>query len=190
MNKSFIRNGNNTFLVSIDSGNQITYKANVGTSNDTVNEILTTENEIEALESDLWDLKCQESDVRIKNQIAKGIYFGLLPVLLLVTSCVEVYYGADLLSVLGIGATATGITTLYNISMTGTFAGRKHKTKEINAEIKATKDVLEELRNNIDKLKTNTNFKEVTNSAVKQIEPIDRTYEEELSKPLTKKLTK
>ena len=191
MNQSFVKKEDNSFVVSTTNGEQIIIETNKNTSNETMNEILSTENDIEFLEEELWSLKCKESDIKIKNNIAKGMYFAFLPVILALTSSIGVLLnGSDITSIISIAGVTTLITTSFNISMTGTFLGRKNKITKLNNEILTTETELEELRQAIDKLKDKTNYKEIEKTGIQKVKPIDRTYEQSQTLPLTKKLKK
>ena len=141
--------------------------------------------DIKHLESKLWDLNNEKSNISIKNHIAKGMYFVFLPVILLFTGISNtIVNGGSILTTLGLCASAAAITTVFNISMTGTFTGRKKQLNRIEKEIAKTETNLEMLK------KENNNLaKEMPKNITNTINQIDRTYEKTEAKPLTKKLT-
>ena len=194
MNKNFIKINDNTYIVTTDEGDSLTYKVNDNVDKESFNEVLTTENDISFLQKQLWDLECKKSNIREHQQFSKKVYLKGLPILFLLFEGIYLLLAQsspNLQSILFSLSSSFLSTIAFNVGFNGTIVGNKNKIEKLSSKIKDTESELDTLYKKIELLKNKTNYQEVENNTVYEVKPIDRRYEEDITKKaLTKKLTK
>lgn len=190
MNKSFIKKNNKTFVVSTEKENKFIFNSNNNVSNDTVNEILSIENELEELNNNNWSLYSSKNNIDKKENISKLVYLLGIP------SIILSYSGISFLSSVSLNETIIGalimssIIVPLNIGINGTYLSRKRKINKIDLQISNNNKIIDKLTNKINSLKEQVKFGKKQYQSIHIIKPIDRTHENYEVKELSKKLTK
>ena len=190
MNKTFIRKDDETFVVSTEEGNQFIFNIDKDTTDNTVNEILSIENELEELNNDNHILYSSKNNIDARENVSKILYLFGIP------SIILSYSGISFLSNVSVNETLIGALVLsgimvpLNMIINGTYISRKKKVSKIDLAINNNNKIIDKLTDKIDLLKEQVNFKEVDKQPIHIIEPINRSYEYQETKVLTKKLIK
>ncbi len=190
MNKNFIRKDDESFVVSTEKGDQFVVNVDNSVSDDRVNEILSIENDLEELSNDNHVLYSFKNDIDARENISKILYLIGIPSIIMSYSGISFLSNASLNEILIGSLVISGIMIPLNMGINGTYLSRKKKLNKIDLEISNNNKIIDKLTDKIDLLKEQVKFREVEKQPIHIIEPIDRTYENEEVKVLTRKLTK
>ena len=148
------------------------------------NEILKNNN-IEGLKRRLNNLKNKEKNIEELGEFSKRLYSSSIPVMLIFTTFIELINSLsfNINEYLILNGISLPIICLINNFVCGTSISRKKQLSVIDNEIMHTQEKIKTLT--IEQIKS----KNLRISNI-QIKPIDRTYEINNHKDLTKKLTK
>jgi len=176
MNISNIKINENIYVVSNEKGEQSVYKTDCNDDN-IFKEIMKKENDIEKLENTIEKLQNNIWFINATKKLKRGI--NIIALILIIVGLSKEIFAL-------IAAVCLIVMSLCN----GTYIGNKWRIENYQRELEDKENELNDLSQILKELKEKTNLKKITIEEVQTIKPIDRTFEEEKTTNLTRKLTK
>ena len=164
MNKESIKLDNNTYAVINETGDTRIVSTINSNDEETIKIILQKENDIEELEKKLKKYKKQLQGVKIDSITANMLEAFPIPILILLIIIIKPTTIIDFTPIAVTGICTLTVIKLFSIGMFKTRKQRKKLKQEAEYEIPNLEQIIENTKKELEKLKEETIFTELTNT--------------------------
>ena len=163
MNKESIKLDNNTYAVINETGDTRIVSTINSNDEETIKKILQKENNIEELENKLKKYKKQINSIKLDTISANMLEMFPIPILILLIIIIKPATINDFLPIGITGIFTLPTIKLFSIGMFNTRKKRKKLKQEAEYEIPNLEQIIENTKKELEKIKEETIFTELTN---------------------------